>query len=75
MIEVTANTISPSPSGLVVGLTISYSENGPIRFAQARIPWSAFSKEDRAEVLVQFNRMIGEVLAAEPVDEPLFTDL
>lgn len=68
MIKVVVDKISPSPSGLVCGLIVHYGQEGPIRFAQAVIPWTAFDKDDRAEVLKRFDRLVGDALAAEPDD-------
>lgn len=71
MLKVTVEKISPSPSGLVMGLRIEYGKDGPIRFAQASIPWAEWSREDRANTLAAFNRMVGDTMAAEPAEEPL----
>lgn len=76
MISVRVDQISPTPSGLALGLTIRYGEDGPIRFARAEIPWNEWSPADRADTLAAFNRMIGDTLAAEreyeAPQEPLF---
>jgi hypothetical protein len=71
MIEVTVDTILPTPSGLRCGCTISYGKSGPIRFAQAVIPWRAFGRDTRAEMLAVFNKIVDEVDYGEPAD-PLF---
>lgn len=45
MIEITVDTASPSPSGLVVGCRVEYGKGGAIRFVQMRIPWSVLTYE------------------------------
>lgn len=72
MLEVTVDKITTSPSGLRLGLVIRYGKDGPVRFAQGVIPWTAFGHVDRAEILRRFDRMVGDALAGEPADEPLF---
>lgn len=72
MIEVSVDKIAPSPSGLRLGCVIRYGKDGPVRFAQAVIPWAAFGRETRAELLAVFNRMVADTMAEEPAEDPLF---
>lgn len=67
MIKVEISQIAPLPSGLRFGLVIRYSDNGPVRFAEAELPWRAIAKHDRAMILAEFNRVVDEAMDAEPL--------
>lgn len=45
MIEATADTILPTPSGLVVGLTLKDSKSGWVKFCRLDVPWSLMTYE------------------------------
>ena len=72
MISVDVEKILPSPSGLVLGCIVRYGDGGPVRFVQATVPWAAFSKETRSEMLRAFDRLVDAWLDEEPDDAPLF---
>jgi len=67
MIEIAVDTILPTPSGLRCGMTVHYSKDGPVRFVEATIPWKAFGRDTRAEMLKVFNRIRDEVMDTEPL--------
>ncbi len=67
MIEATVDKILPTPSGLRCGLRIEYSKNGPIRFVSMTIPWSAFGRDTRREILAAFNRLVDDIMDTEPL--------
>jgi len=67
MIEVRVDTISPSVQGLSLGCVVTYSNDGPVRFAQAVIPWTAFGRDTRGEMLAAFNKIRDEILDSEPL--------
>lgn len=69
MLEVRVDQIAATRSALSVGLVIQYSDHGPIRFAQAHVPWDLFTQEVRAELVSVFNRMVEAYLDEEPDDQ------
>jgi len=48
-------------------MTVHYSKDGPVRFVEATIPWKAFGRDTRAEMLKVFNRIRDEVMDTEPL--------
>lgn len=68
MLEVEIERISPSPSSLRVGLVVRYGDNGPVRFAQARIDWDLFTPEVMGELLRHIDRLRAQHLDREPDD-------
>lgn len=67
MLKVEIDAIHPTPSGLRFGLIIRYSDEGPVRFAEANLPWHAIAKGDRALILASFNRVVDEAMDTEPL--------
>lgn len=67
MIEVEVSQLVPSRSGLRFGFVVRYGEGGPVRFADATLPWSAIARGDRARIMHEFNRIVDDDLAAEPL--------
>lgn len=67
MLKVEINQIVPTPSGLRFGLVVRYSEQGPVRFAEAVLPWRAIAKHDRVLILREFNRVVDEAMDTEPL--------
>lgn len=68
MIRIDVDQASPSPSGLRLGLTVRYGKDGPVRFAQAWVPWDLLTGEVVAAIGAAHNR----ALDREPDDVPLF---
>lgn len=71
MIEVTVDKIAPTSEGLVLGCVVRYGKEGPVRFARAVIPWSAFGMDTQREMVHAFAHARDLYLDTEP-DEPLF---
>jgi hypothetical protein len=67
MMTIEVDQISPSPSGLRVGCVVHYSKDGPVRFVGALIPWHAFGKDVRQEMLAVFNKIRDDFLDSEPL--------
>lgn len=68
MMTVAVDTTSTSPKGLVLGATLRYSDDGPIRFLMIVVPWEVFSHETRVVLTERLNKWQDEVLE----DDPLF---
>jgi hypothetical protein len=69
MMTVEVDQIAPTKDGLSFGLIIRYGDGGPVRFAQAYLPYRNIARWDRSLIVDGFNRLLEEVL--DPVDEPL----
>lgn len=66
--RVVVDSLVPTPTGLVCGSVVHFSEGGPVRFVQIEIPLSLFTWA----VMDAIYKRVGEALDEEPSDEPLF---
>jgi hypothetical protein len=66
--RVTIDKLVPTPTGLRLGSVIRYSDDGPVRFVDAELPYDLFTPE----VLAALYDALNKALDREPADEPLF---
>lgn len=66
--QITVNAIAVSPLALRLGLTLKYTEHGPIRFHLLDVPWDVFDPETVRDLVAA----VGRVRDAADTDEPLF---
>lgn len=69
--KVTVTQMSPTPSGLRLGLRVEHEKAGWIRFAATALVISDLSREERAVLLKALNHVVDEVLDSE-IDQVLF---
>jgi hypothetical protein len=68
MIAVEVDSLTPSLSGIRLGMVVRYGEGGPVRFVEGLLPWSLLSRD----VHVAMGKHFDSLLDVEPQDDPLF---
>jgi len=67
-VKITVNAIAVSPLALRLGLTLKYTDHGPIRFHLLDVPWDVFDPQTTRDLVAAASR----VREAADTDEPLF---
>lgn len=77
MLSVECNAITASPSGIHLGVTVRYGENGPVRFARVDVPVELITTDVMDDFAALFVRLVNTYLDAERdtaahMQDPLF---